>query len=532
VRPKPVGNVPEPRPARPQHVPIKAQLTLLAVATVLVRLPLLTPRLAHWDAVNYALGLHDFNVAAHQPHPPGSPYYILLGRVALALVGGTDDNAALILVSLAASVGAVLGEYALARLVFGHRTGFLAALVLLSQPVFWGYGTMGMPWTLLACLAVAIGLTCALLVRGLRRLVFPSALLVGLASGFRLEVTAFLAPLWVWAVWTAEPRPRRRLAAMALVAVCVLVWLVPVAATSGGLTTWSERMLAMFVPPDTSTGPVARQLASNTAISFGTLAFSLGPAVVLALASDWRASLRVLRTTLHMRRSGVFWTLWIVPAFVFMWLFDSTEPGHALVFSVALCVLGAGLLVATARDTVRLIVCGTLLVGAQTVVFLFAAPQFDRPLAWTANAMLLNVTAPGLRQHQASLDDALQTIRARFDTGETAILTVTGQDAYRFMMYYLPEYAVLRLDPQAQSVLTARGRQHGTWHQPADCLFETGGVRHAVWVLAARSEPGVVPEGATRVSSATEGPFTVWEVRPGPDTPDYLGFKIGGTCAQ
>ena len=78
----------------------------LACATVLSRLPLLAPRLAHWDAVNYALGLHDFNVAAHQPHPPGSPYFILLGRLALAVTA--DDNAALILVSLVASVGAVM----------------------------------------------------------------------------------------------------------------------------------------------------------------------------------------------------------------------------------------------------------------------------------------------------------------------------------------------------------------------------------------------------------------------------------------
>src|SRR5215467_8969056 len=97
----------------------------LACATVLSRLPFLTPRLAHWDAVNYALGLHDFNVAAHQPHPPGSPYFILLGRLALTVTA--DDNAALILVSLVASVGAVIGEYALARMLFGPRAALLAA---------------------------------------------------------------------------------------------------------------------------------------------------------------------------------------------------------------------------------------------------------------------------------------------------------------------------------------------------------------------------------------------------------------------
>jgi hypothetical protein len=501
-------------------------LTLLAVGTVILRLPFLTPRLAHWDAVNYALGLHVFDVAAHQPHPPGSPYFILLGRAALGLTG--DDNTALILVSVLASVGAVFGEYALARLIFGMRAALLAAVVLMTQPVFWGYGSMGMPWTLLACLALAIGLVCLLLLRGQRWLVVPSALLVGMASGFRLEATVFLVPLWLWAVWTAEPSSRRRLLAIAIVLGCVAAWLVPVAVSSGGLNTWSDRMLAMFSPPDLSPAPVARQLASNTAISFGSLAFTVGPAVGLALVCDQRAALCWFRS-----QSGIFWALWIVPAFVFLWLVDSTEPGHTLVYTVALVALGVGLMAATARSLSRLLVCGTLLVGAQVGVFVLAAPQFDRPLAWTANSMLLNVTAPGLRLQQRSLADALQTIRTRFDPRDTAILTVMGQDPYRFMMYYLPEYDVVRLDPRAQSLLAARGQRQGTWQPVSDCLFEGGGVVHAVWVLAARSEPGIVPGDATRVSSADEtGPFQVWEVRPDPDTPDYLGFRLGGTCAH
>src|SRR6267378_1237638 len=148
---------------------------LLAVGTVALRLPFLTPRLAHWDAVNYALALHDFNVAAHQPHPPGSPYFVVLARAALVFTG--DDNAALTAVSVLASVAAVLAEYALARLLFGRKAGVLAAVVLMTQPVFWGYGSMATPWTLLAFLALSIGLTSALLLRKKRWLVLPSAVL-------------------------------------------------------------------------------------------------------------------------------------------------------------------------------------------------------------------------------------------------------------------------------------------------------------------------------------------------------------------
>ena len=100
--------------------------------------------------------------------------------------------------------------------------------------------------------------------------------------------------------------------------------------------------------------------------------------MVLSLLGDSRATLRWLRSTAF-SQSGVFWMLWIVPAFVFLWLVDSTEPGHDLVFSVALVALGVGLLVTTARTTSRLILSGMLLIGVQVVVFLFASPQVDRP---------------------------------------------------------------------------------------------------------------------------------------------------------
>ena len=501
-------------------------MAALACATVLTRLPLLTPRLAHWDAVNYALGLHNFNVAAHQPHPPGSPYFIGLGRAALAITG--DDNAALIVVSLMASVGAVLGEYALARLVFGRRAALLSALVLMTQPAFWGYGTMASAWTVLACLAVGIGALCAALWQGARRLVIPSAIALGLASGFRLDVTMFLAPLWLLAVWRAEPGPRRRCLAVGLVVGGVALWLAPVAAgTDGGVNGWWGRLLALL--PDSSQGALARQLTANTLISFGTLVYTLGPSLVPAALCNWRATARWLRATFRWPH-GVFWIAWIAPAFVFLWLIDSTEPGHALVFVVALCALAGGVVVHAARSPRRLLLCGSALLVAQAGVFLFAAPVSNGLVGATLNAMLLNVTAPGLRQQQTSLEAALGVIQEQFDAADTVVLTVTGQDAYRFMMYYLPDYQVLRLDPQMHVVLGARERQQGHWQEASACLVDPARLHNLVWVLSSGADPGLIPKDGEHVSAGDGGLFDVWAVRPGGQPWEYLGFTFGGPC--
>jgi hypothetical protein len=504
-------------------------VSALAIGTLVTRVPLLVPRLAHWDAVNYALGLHTFDVAAHQPHPPGSPYFILLGRAALSVLG--DDNAALQLISVLASIGAVVAEYALARVLFGRQAAVLAALLLLTQPVFWGYGTTASAWTLLALLSIGIALVAALLARGDRRLVYPSALLLGVASGFRADAAVFLAPLWLWSLSQARPGRIPAPLAVALAAACALAWLIPVSASAGGTVAWSERLLALLPATDGSSAAEARQLVANTAIAFGTPAFIIGPALVLSFLLDRQRASTWLRSTLR-SRTGVFLGLWVLPAFTFLWLVDSTEPGHDLVFVGALTALAAGLLVYTTPR--RHLLFGALLAGLQSMVFLFAAPHANRPFAWTLNSMLLNVTAPGLRQQQNSLDATLQTIQTNFDPRDTLVITLLGQDPYRFLMYYLPDYRVIRLDPTSHSILTAHGRGQGSWTEVSGCLIDPNEVRNRLWVLSLPTEPGTIPDNARLISSLEppNGPFEVWQLDPEQTSTsqDYLGFRLSTPC--
>src|SRR5688500_2006887 len=60
--------------------------SLLAAAWLAAHLLYLAPSLEDIDSINFALGLRDFDVATHQPHPPGYPVYIALGHASLAAV--------------------------------------------------------------------------------------------------------------------------------------------------------------------------------------------------------------------------------------------------------------------------------------------------------------------------------------------------------------------------------------------------------------------------------------------------------------
>src|SRR5678816_1758006 len=66
----------------------------IALAYLLAHLPFLAPSLEDIDSINFALGLHHYDPALHQPHPPGYPVYIALGRLALALIHGVAPGLA------------------------------------------------------------------------------------------------------------------------------------------------------------------------------------------------------------------------------------------------------------------------------------------------------------------------------------------------------------------------------------------------------------------------------------------------------
>ncbi len=60
--------------------PVRAFVGTLAVLSLAAHLMFLPPTLEDLDSVNFALGVRHFDVALHQPHPPGYPVFIALGK--------------------------------------------------------------------------------------------------------------------------------------------------------------------------------------------------------------------------------------------------------------------------------------------------------------------------------------------------------------------------------------------------------------------------------------------------------------------
>jgi hypothetical protein len=50
-----------------------------------------SPFLDEWDSLQFALGLRQFNLSKHQPHPPGYPLYLFPGWLGVNVCGWTPE---------------------------------------------------------------------------------------------------------------------------------------------------------------------------------------------------------------------------------------------------------------------------------------------------------------------------------------------------------------------------------------------------------------------------------------------------------
>ena len=204
------------------------------------------------DSLNFALGLRDYDIAAHQPHPPGYPVFILVARGVLAavsvFVADAPTQAAIAMALLSGIAGAIalLALYAVLRALVAPPTPILVTSLTAVAPLFWV--TAARPLSDMPGLAAA--LTCQwLIVRAARegarvRDASIAAVACGLAMGVRSQVTWLAVPLFLWLLWRIAARVgRARAVAIACTGLAALaVWALPMIAITGGVAAYNAAL--------------------------------------------------------------------------------------------------------------------------------------------------------------------------------------------------------------------------------------------------------------------------------------------------
>lgn len=366
-----------------------AALAALFLAAHLLHLP---PTLEDIDSINFALGVREFDVGRHQPHPPGYPLFIGLARgLAAALrAGGATDAIPTALATLSATAGALLVPLSFAlyrRLSADPRLAWWAMALAVSSPLVWFTALRPLSDTTGLAFATGAQVALAAVIRPgaggpdtAARSLLAGAALSGLAAGVRIQTVMLTAPLLALALALPAVRVRaaHRALALAAAAAGALAWGVPLVAATGGLSAYltalgtqaGEDFSGVVMLWTSPTPRVARDaIVSSFILPWGGPA--LGAAVlVLAAAGTWRILQRDPRVLLVL---GVAFG----PYAVFHMLFQETATTRyslPLVLPMAFLAASGGAIAGRAGTAIA----GGTLAAAMLMVSAPAARAFGQ----------------------------------------------------------------------------------------------------------------------------------------------------------
>jgi Protein O-mannosyl-transferase TMEM260-like len=518
----------------------------LAVVTLLSRWPYRARMLYNWDAVQFALALHEFDIAKHQPHPPGYLLYVALGRLLNASLG--DPTLAYVALAMLFSAGTTFVLYSLARRLYDRPTALIAASLLAVSPLFWFYGSVGLTYAGEAFAASVVAWFAYGALTGHVRSLYWGALAVGLTGGMRQSVLVLLLPLWLGSALLGI-RSRRRVAiAGGILLASVLAWLLPMLWLTGGPAAYvgasTQLYGSMLLPTSVLGGSLEITLAQARYLLESTLV-GLGPLGLVALA------LPAYARRMGWNRPEWFLLGWMVPPIIFYMLIHFGQAGYVLTFLPALVILLSRVLawvVAAGSERLRrpnwrwALTTATLLplVLINTGFFVSARPlprEFNNRggdgWVWRArdefHDWIMSRTAAALREHEAVIRTYVETIRAVYDPSDTALVTELGNPRsypwLRHAMFYMPEYPTYQVQVGAMPLGFYAPQYAATMIlTPGARITLPAGMRQLVWFVD-HWDPATQPPAGLREVQLPYGRFLY--VLPLTRTPvEYAGYTF------
>lgn len=163
--------------------PQKRLLLVLTVVVGLTRFLAVAHSLNDWDEGLFSLGVAEYDINLHHPHPPGYPLFIAAAK-AVHLLGVNEFRSLQVIVLLGALLLFPVLVLFARECGFDFATAVCGALIFVFLPNVWIYGGTGFS----DIPATAIGIAaCWLLLRGRRdrRAYLLGAIVLGIAAGFR-----------------------------------------------------------------------------------------------------------------------------------------------------------------------------------------------------------------------------------------------------------------------------------------------------------------------------------------------------------
>jgi 4-amino-4-deoxy-L-arabinose transferase-like glycosyltransferase len=406
----------------------------LGILGAVTRIPFRSQFLYHWDSVNFALSLREYNIAAHQPHPPGYFLYSMLGTLLNTFV--QNENASLVWISVFSGILGIIAMYWLGSIMFDRRTGFLAALLTLVSPQHWFYSETALSYQLEFLFVILVAGLSYQMITGQEEKWPWLAVLIAVAGGFRLNTLFFILPLWVLSLtrlgW------RERFLSVAIFSITFLAWFLPMIQLTGGLSRYLMLMSAQssVVAEDSSLFSMTQVIVNFSRTALYTL-YGITIGIVVWVWGAWNL-VKNYKSLLHDRKAWIF-AFWLVPSFSFYTFMYVRQHGHIFTYLPGILLLTALLLVHLGdrlRTAFRFAVpaMSAFVIVINGLFFLFAPAQ----LLGSQQLPLQTTSLNTIKMTDRVTGEWVDKIRQTTNPSQTAVFA--GASFFRHPDYYLSDY--------------------------------------------------------------------------------------------
>ncbi|HPL95280.1 MAG TPA: glycosyltransferase family 39 protein [bacterium] len=214
----------------------------LFLLTLISRLPFVSKILYSWDAVQLSLALKHFDLAQHQPHPPGYILYVALGKIFNFIF--FNVNTAYVILSIIISALAVIIFYNFLKLLLDdQKSSFFISLILIFNPYFWFYGEVASTYIFDALFSIIFAyLTLLIIKENKLKYFYLFTCFLAVSGGFRQSLLFLFFPLWIYALIILLKNNKISLKQIfiniGLGISFVLIWFLPLIYLSDGWTTY------------------------------------------------------------------------------------------------------------------------------------------------------------------------------------------------------------------------------------------------------------------------------------------------------
>lgn len=397
------------------------------------------------DSIQFALALDHFDVTVHQPHPPGYFLYVMLGRLLHSFI--QDPNTMFVSLSIAFSAMTVVAVYYLGKELFDSKCALISAIFAITSPNLWFHGEIALTYALEAFFSTFIALLCWKIYNGKEDHVWLLAIVMAIAGGVRQNTPVFLLPLVLFSVRNLPLR--KIIASVGLCAIFSLLWFVPMTRMTGGLdayTAATRQIWASTAAHRTVFDLGLPALRYHSLVLFNFIVYGIGGGIVVLIFCLYYLTRNRRFNTLD-KKTAVFFSLWILPSFLFFLLLaiHPQVPGHVIIFLPPLLLLTAGSTVYLCKEMRGLFnrdllnaMTFTVLLTNLYIFFGFVTPQ---------NYVRFPVSYTSIREHDRSLSLVIERLK-EFDPSTTTLFLSQNNMFWGLSqgVYYLPDYTIY--DPE------------------------------------------------------------------------------------